>query len=179
MSELSLTGVQRQRLQACLDVPHSAGFSRRALALLAVDDGQSVADVAAWLGVSRQSIYHWWQAFAESPCPETLADHYGVGRPSLWTRRLERLLRRGLGQRPDKWGYPGMNWTVPLLRQYLYDQAGVWLSEDTVRRQLQRLGYVWKRYRYVLPPDPEREKKNCNPHAFGPVAAAQCCIGGG
>ena len=179
MRELSLTVVQRELLQACLEAPPGAGFSRRALALLALDEGQSVAEVAEWLGVSRQSIYNWWQAFAESSRPETLVDHYGVGRPSLWTRRLERLLLRGLGRRPDDLGYPGMNWTVPLLREDLYDQAGAWLSEDTIRRQLQRLGYVWKRYRYVLPPDPEREKKTRAPRAFGSIAAAQCRVGGG
>jgi transposase len=76
-------------------------------------------------------------------------------------------------------GYLGMNWTVPLLQEYLYDQAGCWLSEDSIRRQLQRLGYVWKRYRYVLPPDPEREKKTRHPPPPGAVAAAECGVGGG
>ena len=67
-----------------------------------------------------------------------------------------------------------MNWTVPLLREYLYDRTSLWLSEDTIRRRLQRLGYVWKRYRYVLPPDPEREKKKCAPSAVAVLAAADC-----
>ena len=72
-----------------------------------------------------------------------------------------------------------MNWTVPLLRAYFHDQADCWLSEDTIRRQLQRLGYVWKRYRYVLPPDPEREKKTRHPPLLGAPAAAECGLGGG
>lgn len=179
MREISLTAAQRESLQACLQSPPSASFSRRALALLALDDGQSVAEVAEWLGVSRQSIYNWWQAFAASHGPEALLDGYGVGRPTLWTPRLERLLLQGLDRRPDDFGYPGMNWTVPLLRDYLSNQANVQLSEDTIRRQLQRLGYVWKRYRYVLPPDPEREKKKCHPRASGLFAAAQCGTRGG
>ena len=106
-------------------------------------------------------------------------DRYGVGRPSLWTQPLERLLHDGLHERPDDFGYPGVNWTVPLLREYLYDQAGCWLSEDTIRRQFQRLGYVWKRYRYVLPPDPERAKKTRHPPLVGALAAAACGLGGG
>ena len=34
------------------------------------------------------------------------------------------------------------------------------LSAATIRRHLHELGYVWKRPRYVLPPDPQQEKKN-------------------
>lgn len=33
------------------------------------------------------------------------------------------------------------------------------MSDVTIRRGLDQLGYVWKRPRYVLAPDPEREKK--------------------
>jgi transposase len=160
-----------------LDAPPSTGFYRRVLALLALDEGHSVGEVAELLGVSRQSIYNWVQSFEESRRPEVLVDRYGSGRPRLWTRQLERLLQRGLDHRPDDFGYPGMNWTIPLLRAYLYDEAGCWLSEDTIRRQLQRLGYVWKRYRYVLPPDPEREKKTRHSPAPGALATAECGAG--
>jgi hypothetical protein len=37
------------------------------------------------------------------------------------------------------------------------------LSDETIRRELQRLGYVWKRGRYELEPDPEEEKKTADP----------------
>src|SRR5207302_4773834 len=36
---------------------------------------------------------------------------------------------------------------------------GRWWSDTTVRRQLHELGYVWKRPRYVLQPDPRRARK--------------------
>jgi hypothetical protein len=48
---------------------------------------------------------------------------------------------------------------VPILQDYLEGAGGRRLSEDTIRRQQRRLDYVWKRSRYVLPPDPQREKK--------------------
>ena len=83
MREIQLTVAQRQLLQAGLDSPPSTGFYRRALALLALDEGQSVAEVAELLGVTRQSIYNWRQAYEASPQPESLVDCYGVGRPSL------------------------------------------------------------------------------------------------
>jgi transposase len=177
MSEIQLTVDQRELLQACLETPPSTGFYRRALALLALDEGQSVGEVAELLGVSRQSVYNWVQIYEQSPRPEALGDRYAGGRPSLWTELLERSLQGGLHRRPNDLGYPGMNWTVPLLREYLYDETASWLSEDTIRRELRRLGYVWKRYRYVLPPDPEREKKTRHSPAPGALATAECGAG--
>src|SRR5204863_336978 len=103
---------------------------------------------------------------------------YRGGRPTLWTASQQELLHECLSYRPEQLGYRRMNWTVPLLREYPHDETGGWLSDDTIRRQLQRLGYVWKRYRYLLPPDPEREKKTRSPPPFGPFAAAQCGAGG-
>jgi hypothetical protein len=52
-----------------------------------------------------------------------------------------------------------VNWTVPLLQEHLSRCTDRWLSDDTIRRELDRLGYVWKRFRSVLPPDSRREKK--------------------
>lgn len=173
MSEIQLTAAQRQALRACLEAPPSTGFYRRAVALLALDEGQPVGAVAELLGVSRQSIYNWVQAYQQSPRPEALRDRYRGGRPTLWTEQRQALLEQGLRHRPDALGYTGANWTVPLLRTYLHDQTGGWLSEDTIRRQLDRLGYVWKRFRYVLPPDPQREKKTRHPAAAASPAAAQ------
>jgi transposase len=100
-------------------------------------------------------------------------DHYGVGRPSLWTEELQALLLTCMQQRPTDLGYAGVSWTVPLLQEQLYRCSGQWLSDDTIRRQLDRLGYVWKRFRYVLPPDPEREKKTPHPQAAQGVAASE------
>jgi transposase len=177
MSEIQLTVAQRELLQACVETAPSMGFYRRAVAILALDEGRSVGEAAELLGVSRQSVYNWMQTYEQSPQPEALCDHYGGGRPSFWTEQLERVLRDALHRRPEDLGYLGMNWTVPLLRAYLHDETDSWLSEDTLRRELQRLGYVWKRYRYVLPPDPEREKKTRDSPAFGSLAPAECGAG--
>jgi transposase len=172
MSELRLTAVQRLWLQAARKDLPTLGCYRRATALLALDEGQSVGEVAEFLGVSRQSVYNWWQAFTRCPRPETLYDDFGGGRPMLWTEQAQALLSECLAQRPQELGYLGMNWTVPLLRECLYDRTGLLLSDDTIRRRLRGLGYVWKRFRYVLPPDPEREKKKRHPPAFAGVAVA-------
>jgi transposase len=129
--------------------------------------------------VTRQSIYNWVRAYQHAPGPEALRDGYAGGRPTLWTKPRRALLREALRRRPEALGYPWLNWTVPLLREYLHDRHGDWLSDDTIRRELHRLGYVWKRFRYVLPPDPEREKKTRHPAAAAGPAAAGREAGGG
>jgi len=172
MSIVHLTAWQRRKLRTQLRRAERASYYRRLLALLELDRGKSVAEVADLLRVTRQSVSNWARSFAACPDPAILQDQYGVGRPSAWTQELQALLRAGLERRPDELGCAGLNWTVPLLRDYLYRCGGRRLSDDTVRRELDRLGYVWKRFRYVLPPDPQREKKTRHPAAAaGPAAA--------
>jgi transposase len=77
----------------------------------------------------------------------------------LWNEERQSLLRVMLDTTPDRLGWSSVNWTVPLLKGHLEHETGQRFSEVTIRRQLRRDGYVWKRYRYELNPDPEMEKK--------------------
>lgn len=173
MSIVRLTPRQRRKLQSQLHRADDASYYRRLLAILELDRDRPVAEVADLLRVTRQSVYNWASAFAACPAPAALRDRYGPGRPSAWTEPLQALLLAALGRRPDELGYAGVNWTVPLLQEHLYRRGGVWLSDDTIRRRLGRLGYVWKRFRYALPPDPQREKKTRDPAAAAGAAAAE------
>lgn len=179
MARIDLTASQRRRLQAELHKARRAGYYRRLLAILELDRGKSAAEVAALLGVTRQSVYNWAHLDEESPTLPALQDQYGKGRPRVWTRELQAVLQAALQQRPEQCGCWGMNWTVPLLQDYLLRQGGQRMSEDTLRRQLQRLGYVWKRFRYVLPADPQREKKTRDPQTPALSAVPQRRAGRG
>ena len=169
MDGLTLTGRQRRQLEGQLRAADEVPLYRRTLALLEVARGRSVAAVARALGVTRQSVYNWVAAYAAGHDPLALADADRSGRPSVWSDELRAALRDGLVQPPDRLGYPAVGWTVPLLREHLQRWSGQRPSDRTVRRELHRLGYVWKRFRYVLDPDPEREKKTRHPPA-GPRA---------
>jgi transposase len=159
MRELLLNRRQRFRLRQQLKHSRDAGLYRRTLTLLELDQGKPIAQIARSLGVTRQSVYNWLEAYAESFDPRALVDEARSGRPTTWTPDVDQLLQTLLHQSPADWNYPAVNWTVPLLRQQLATWDGRWLSEDTIRRRLHELGYVWKRTRYVLPPDPDKEKK--------------------
>ena len=162
MDRPKLSRWQRLRLQRQLKQTHDARLYRRTLAILECSRGQSVARIAQLLGVTRQSVYYWIEAYSQTHDPEALLDDERSGRPSLWTEVLRVLLGSWLEQSPDELGYFAVNWTVPLLQEHLGHCTGQRLSDDTVRRELERLGYVWKRTRFVLPPDPELEKKTAD-----------------
>src|SRR5207302_162103 len=111
--------------------------------------------------------------------PFALKDRPGRGRPNCWTPELRHELKRALRQPPDAWGYKAVEWTVPLLIEHLDQTCRVRLSDDTVRRELTRIGYVWKRTRYALEPDPDAEKKTPNSTEIGALGAADCALGPG
>jgi transposase len=161
---LTLTWWQRRRLQRQLEETRDAHVYRRTLALLEVSRGRPVAQVAETLGVARRSIYYWIEHYRQAYDPTALSDDHRSGRPSFWTEELRVLLRTLMADyTPDQLGYSAVDWTVTLLQGHLGSCTGQRPSDETIRRELHRLGYVWKRPRYVLDPDPEFEKKTADP----------------
>ena len=156
---LHLTPQQRFRLRLQLRRTKDAGLLRRTLALLQLDQGRSLTEVAAELQVSRRSIHRWRDRYLEAPTPRALCDHRGHGYVSAWDEELRAVLRAALERSPTRYGYRDLEWTVPLLQEHLARWGGRRWSDTTLRRQLHQLGYAWKRPRYVLLPDPRRAYK--------------------
>lgn len=159
MTAHKLTWRQRQRLQKQLQQTHDVRIYRRTLALLEYERGESIDRIAERLGVCRRSVYYWIATFQEDADPAALGDAPRSGRPARWTDQTTDLLRHMLAEAPGKWGYLAVGWTMPLLSKALEQGTGQRYSRSTIWRGLQRLGDVWKRPRYALAPDPEREKK--------------------
>jgi transposase len=162
MDSETLPADERLRLQKILRQGGDARQYKRALAVLECSRGKSIADIAKLLQVSRQSVSNWVGRYRQTHDVASLKDDLRSGRPSCWSKRDEALLKIVLGARPDLYGYFATQWTVPLLQEQLWHSTGKRFSGLTVRRCLHRLGYVWKRARYVLDPDTEREKKTPN-----------------
>ena len=179
MSRLKLTSWQRRRLRRQLAETHDARLCRRTLAVLEFDHGRSAADIARMLGVTRKCIYDWVGAYSEVRDPAALEDEPGRGRHPLLDEDQEHLLEALLAASPQDFGYPHVSWTVPLLCEVLEIATEQRVSEDTLRRALHRLNYVWKRPRYDLDPDPEREKKTPDSPANPGSATAQRRLGPG
>lgn len=178
MPEIKLKSHQRRQLQQTLHDTQNVHLYRRVLAIVESDRGKSVASVAHMLGVSRQSIYNWLDAYNKDQTTQALVDAYRSGRPRLWSDETEALIKALLSCSPERFGYFSNNWTVPLLREQLHQGTDQFLSDETLRRVLRHLGYVWKRSRYVLAADPEGEKKKKNNPKNQKIAPTQCASGG-
>jgi hypothetical protein len=98
MWDLGLTSSERRRLEACLRTTRELCAYRRALALLKVDRGVAVIEIARELFIGRATIYHWLIAYAETRDPATLADgrRSNGGRPRFWSDEAQRVLEDGL-----------------------------------------------------------------------------------
>ena len=156
---------ERRQITEQLRRTHDVRWYRRLLAILEYDRGEPIADIARRLCVSRKSIHAWLARFREQRCVAALCDVPRPGRPARTDETFDVVLRTLLILSPESCGYRAMHWTVRLLRDQLRKNLEQDYSDDTIRRSLHRLGYVWKRPRYVLAPDPEREKKTPNsPH---------------
>ena len=179
MSELSLNSWQRRRLQRQLRQTHDARVYRRTLALLQVDRGYSLSQIARELLVTRQSVYNWIHEYTQDHDPTLLADVARSGRPSFWADAVRKQLLWLMRQTPEQLGDLAAAWTAPLLLLELEQRVGTRPSARTLRRELNRLGYVWKRGRYTLDPDPELEKKKENPSTDPQFATSQRSVGRG
>jgi transposase len=157
--DFRLASRQRRRLRAALRSARDVGVVKRILALLELDRGASPGDVAAHLGVTRQTLYNWTHRFDAGGGLPALYDRARPGRPPKLGALLRRLLVWLLKQPPDSFGYQATGWTASLLRAVLATWLGVQVSARTVRRALQQMDHAWKRPRYALLPDPDREKK--------------------
>jgi transposase len=165
--EIVLTDEERAALEAAAAGEPRVRRWKRPRAVLLLADGKSPPAVAAALDCAPSSVDDWaaaWRARGLDGLRE--GPHRGIA------RRLdgggEAALEALLGQDPQARGHQATGWTVPLLRTELA-AAGHALSERTVRRSLHRLGYRWKRPKFVLGrPDPAYEaKRGRSPSAPG------------
>ncbi len=118
-----------------------------------------VATVARSLKCTETSVYTWvaaWRTDGLVGVAEGV--HPGKARrldPAAETV-LQTLLLEG---DPHAYGYAATGWTVPLLQTELA-KRGWEVAERTIRRTLHRLGWRWKRPKFVLGrPDPAYTEK--------------------
>ncbi len=131
---------------------------RRYQAVHLLADGREASEVAQVLGCSVSSVYYWAADWREQKVAG-LAEGPHEGRPRRLDATAEAQLEQLLAADPQAHGYAATDWTVPLLGTELAKQ-GYALSERTLRRTLHRLGYRWKRPKYLLGrPDPAYEAK--------------------
>jgi transposase len=151
MATLHLTARDRGQLGELARSSRNARETRRALALLDLDAGEPAARVAQRYRVGRSTVYEWAARWTDTRRPrgERLRDAARTGRPPDIRDEVEQALAKLMPTPPATHGYRHPAWTTPLLLAHL-TRRGVAASDTTVRRALHRLGYRWKRPRFVL-----------------------------
>lgn len=148
-----LTDEERAALEAAQQRVRGVRAWRRYQAVRLLADGTEVGAIAQALGCSASAVYYWAQDWREQGLAG-LAEGRHAGRSRQLDAAGEAELERLLGEDAQTHGYAATDWTVPLLHTEL-SQRGSAVSAHTLRRTLHRLGYRWKRPKYVLGrPDP-------------------------
>ncbi len=117
-----------------------AGQARRLLALVTIYDGGSRSDAARVGGVTLQIVRDWVVRF-NAEGPQGLVARKATGAAP----KLTDVQRRALADRVDQGPMPAVHgvvrWRLIDLVQWLWEEFRVSLSEDTVGRELRKLGY--------------------------------------
>jgi transposase len=118
------------------------------LAILAVIDGQSVAQIALILRVHEKTVATWIRVFC---C-------YGItgaprkkptGRPPKLTPTQKATLATLLDEGPVKAGFSGACWRSPMIQQLIYDRFGVFYNVFYIAQLLKQLGFSYQKAAFV------------------------------
>jgi transposase len=126
---------------------------QRAQALVWLDEGDSVEEVADRLHVTPQSVYNWIARFvarADREMAERVADGPRSGRPRTALEIIDPLIDAVIDTDPRELGYRSTVWTIPLLQHHLVEVWQREVSTKSVGRALVRLRIRWKRPRHHL-----------------------------
>ncbi len=114
--------------------------------------GEGVGSIASYTGRSEASVLRdlgrWEQRGFEG-----LADGTAPGNPSRVSAEVRAFLEERLSEE--------RTWNASQLAEQIGGRFGVVVGAEAVRQHLLKMGYRWKRTRYVpcKPPDPEEERE--------------------
>lgn len=164
MAPLILSRRQRSDLEFLASHNRVSRERCRAQALLWLDEGETVEQVAESLRVSRRTVYYWLERFHGRDgrdLRQRLADAPRPGQPRTADGDVDPWIAEVIDTDPRTLSYHQTVWTAPLLVRYLHDHHEVAVSRKTVSRAIARLDIRWKRPRHQLArrPDTWRQSK--------------------
>jgi transposase len=144
---------QLDRLYRTTQVPRLR--TRAQMILLAADQGLKVAQIARIVRESEATVLRWLKRYRAEGL-EGLHDAPRPGRPSSMTAAYKAALLAAVRRRPRSLGLPFSLWTLQRVVDYLAEQTGIRVSDETIRRALQDADIVLSRPQHKSSsPDPE------------------------
>lgn len=132
---------------------------RAQMMLLAIEKGMVAAEIAGIVRLNEESVRQWLKRY-EAEGIEGLSDKPRAGAEPIVTADYQAKLETVVRQRPRSLEQPFSLWTCQRLADYLAEETGIRISDETVRRYLKRIGIVLSRPQHkVSSPDPEYRVK--------------------
>lgn len=116
-------------------------------------------EVASILGRSPKQVRKWVRKYNKHGL-EGLKSKKQKGNDPKLSAGQKAELKELVEQSPRDKGYPFSNWNAKSLKAVIQDLFRISVSQETVRRTLHSLGFVWKKpeHRFVLSNKGEKEK---------------------
>ena len=116
----------------------------RCRAVVAVERGQPVGQVAEAYGIDRTTLFRWLRRFSVDG-HRGLERRVGSGRPRLLSVLDMEAINDLVLEPASVFGFETDLWTVGRLRRVIQEEYGVALSPDTVWRRLREAGFTYQK----------------------------------
>lgn len=147
----TLTAYSRKAVERHLKIAQQQGCLRQVkycLAILAVGDGQSIAEVALVLRVHAKTVAAWVRRFC---CAGLQGAPYQkpTGRPPKLSPTQKAELATLLDAGPVKAGFCSACWRSPMIQQLIYDRFGIFYNVFYIAQLLKNLGFSYQKAAFV------------------------------
>lgn len=129
------------------------------IVLLALEKGLVAAEIGEIVRLNEQTVRRWLKRY-QAEGLEGLKDKPRPGAKPVVTPAYRDLLLLTVRKRPRSMGLDYSMWTCQRLADYLAEETGIRVSDETVRQYLAQGGIVLSRPQHkISSPDPEYELK--------------------
>ena len=129
------------------------------MVLLSSEKGLKAEEIAQIVRESDITVLRWLKRYLAEGI-EGLKDAPRPGRSTVVTEEYRKRLLEVVRRRPKSLGLEYSMWTLQRLSDYLAEEIGIRISDETVRRELAKEGIVFSRPQHTISsPDPEYQVK--------------------
>jgi transposase len=133
--------------------------TRAQMVLLSSEQGLKAEEIAQIVRESDITVLRWLKRYLAEGI-EGLKDAPRPGRSPVVTEEYRKRLLEVVRRRPRSLGLEYSMWTLQRLSDYLAEETGIRISDETVRRELAKEGIVFSRPQHTISsPDPEYQVK--------------------
>ncbi len=133
--------------------------TRAQMILLSAEQGLKAEEIAVIVRESVVTVLTWLKRYIAEGI-EGLKDAPRVGRSVTVTEEFRKKLLEGVRRRPRDLGLAYSMWTLQRLADYLAEETGIRVSDETIRLELAKQDIVFSRPQHTISsPDPEYQVK--------------------